>query len=180
MRFMFAAEKRHEVPKGTAKRWAHHTPDIKHLPEKAKHKDKEHDKKSFIVSFIVGCANAGVTNPQEVAILAEKFASDFSESVNKVGMNKQAISEWLGRRLGDLAVTGGFGSVILPATVGIGAGALAGKIHNLTEEDDAKTLRLLAERNEYNRRLAQAKTNLKVQDMLKGKPGDNNKYVELT
>ena len=37
-RFMFAAEDRGEVPKGTAKRWAHETPNIKRLPEKKKHK----------------------------------------------------------------------------------------------------------------------------------------------
>lgn len=34
-RFMFAAESKGELPKGTAKRWAHHTPDIKALPEHA-------------------------------------------------------------------------------------------------------------------------------------------------
>jgi hypothetical protein len=33
-RFMFAAESHGELPKGTAKRWAKHTPDIKKLPEK--------------------------------------------------------------------------------------------------------------------------------------------------
>ena len=33
-RFMFAAEDRGEVPEGTAKRWADHTPDLKKLPEK--------------------------------------------------------------------------------------------------------------------------------------------------
>lgn len=33
-RWMFAAEERGEVPKGTAKRWAEHTPSIKKLPEK--------------------------------------------------------------------------------------------------------------------------------------------------
>lgn len=38
-RFMFAAEDRGEVPKGTAKRWAHHTKDIKRLPEKAHSKE---------------------------------------------------------------------------------------------------------------------------------------------
>jgi hypothetical protein len=32
-RFMFAAENRGEVPKGTAERWAKYTPDIKALPE---------------------------------------------------------------------------------------------------------------------------------------------------
>ena len=34
---MFAAESRGEVPKGTARRWAHETPNIKRLPDK-KHK----------------------------------------------------------------------------------------------------------------------------------------------
>lgn len=33
-RFMFAAEGRGDIPKGTAKRWADHTPNIKKLPEK--------------------------------------------------------------------------------------------------------------------------------------------------
>lgn len=39
-RFMFAAEDRGDVPKGTARRWAHHTPDIKKLPEHKKHEKK--------------------------------------------------------------------------------------------------------------------------------------------
>jgi hypothetical protein len=33
--WMFAAQARGEVPKGTAERWARHTPGIKNLPEKA-------------------------------------------------------------------------------------------------------------------------------------------------
>jgi len=37
-RFMFAAEARGDVPKGTAKRWAHHTKSIKSLPEKVSKK----------------------------------------------------------------------------------------------------------------------------------------------
>jgi len=36
MRWMFAAERRGEVPKGTARRWARHTSNIKSLPEKKK------------------------------------------------------------------------------------------------------------------------------------------------
>ena len=35
-RFMFAAESRGDLPKGTAERWAKDTPDIKKLPEKKK------------------------------------------------------------------------------------------------------------------------------------------------
>ena len=39
-RFMFAAEARGEVPKGTASRWARHTKD-KDLPEYASDKDEK-------------------------------------------------------------------------------------------------------------------------------------------
>ena len=37
-RFMFAAEDKGDVPKGTAEEWAHETPNIKKLPEKVKQK----------------------------------------------------------------------------------------------------------------------------------------------
>lgn len=40
-RFMFAAEERGDVPKGTARRWAHETPNIKRLPERKKKSKKE-------------------------------------------------------------------------------------------------------------------------------------------
>jgi len=40
MRWMFAAEKRGELPKGTARRWAHETPDIVNLPEKVGEKKR--------------------------------------------------------------------------------------------------------------------------------------------
>jgi len=34
MRLFFAKERRGELPRGTARRWAHHTPNTKKLPEK--------------------------------------------------------------------------------------------------------------------------------------------------
>jgi len=34
MRWMFWAEKQGKLPKGTARRWAHETPNIKRLPER--------------------------------------------------------------------------------------------------------------------------------------------------
>jgi hypothetical protein len=40
-RWMFAAEERGEVPAGTAARWAHHTKNIKKLPEKKKETTKK-------------------------------------------------------------------------------------------------------------------------------------------
>lgn len=39
-RFMFAAEDRGDLPEGTAKRWADHTPSFKKLPEKVHKRDK--------------------------------------------------------------------------------------------------------------------------------------------
>ncbi len=49
-KFMFAAESRGDMPKGTAEEWAHATPNIKKLPEHVKkpshheshHRHKEH------------------------------------------------------------------------------------------------------------------------------------------
>ena len=38
MKWMYSAEKRGELPPGTAKRWAKHTPNIKKLPKKLNHK----------------------------------------------------------------------------------------------------------------------------------------------
>ena len=35
-KWMYSAEERGELPKGTAKRWAKHTPNIKDLPEHVK------------------------------------------------------------------------------------------------------------------------------------------------
>lgn len=44
-RFMFAAEARGELKKGTAKKWAEHTPNIKSLPNKVSKKKKKRGKK---------------------------------------------------------------------------------------------------------------------------------------
>ena len=52
-RFMFAAEDRGEVPEGTAARWAHHTKDIKHLPE---HKRKK--KAADLATLAAECVQA--------------------------------------------------------------------------------------------------------------------------
>ncbi len=51
-RWMFAAEDRGEVPKGTAERWADHTPDMKELPEKKKEAADLRDDSPFIPNQI--------------------------------------------------------------------------------------------------------------------------------
>ena len=47
-KWMFAAEARGEVKKGTAKRWAKHTPSIKALPEKVKKKKKRFSSTGYL------------------------------------------------------------------------------------------------------------------------------------
>lgn len=45
-KWMFIAEKRGELPKGTAKRWAKETPNIKSLPAKINRKKMKNTKKT--------------------------------------------------------------------------------------------------------------------------------------
>lgn len=44
-RYMFAAEKRGDIPAGTAEKFAAHTPSIKRLPERVKPKPKAKKKR---------------------------------------------------------------------------------------------------------------------------------------
>lgn len=64
MRWMFAAEARGDLPKGTAKRWARHTKRIGSLPEKAESDNgKEETKRSW---FTAACADIARQVLQEV------------------------------------------------------------------------------------------------------------------
>ena len=79
-RFMFAAEDRGEVPRGTAKRWAEETPNIKKLPEKVKKKRSKVEKKGFEMGVAKKCIEimekaairyspaAALKNPQEIPL----------------------------------------------------------------------------------------------------------------
>lgn len=73
-RFMFAAEERGDVEKGTAKEWAHKTKDIKHLPEKVKHKKTASEMASDIVA---GCKSWDVLKAES----KKKTASDLASAV---------------------------------------------------------------------------------------------------
>lgn len=52
-RWMFAAEDRGELPKGTARRWAHETPNMKKLPEKVSDKKDKKDKSLLLPPTIL-------------------------------------------------------------------------------------------------------------------------------
>lgn len=67
-RFMFAAEDRGEVPEGTAERWAHHTKNIKKLPEHKGHPGRHKKSDDDHVAVVARLAAEGP--------LVEKLASD--------------------------------------------------------------------------------------------------------
>lgn len=62
----FAKEQKGELPKGTAKRWAKHTPNIKSLPE--------HAKKAYLTGFKIAMAelsgNSCIDKPKPAAGLS--------------------------------------------------------------------------------------------------------------
>lgn len=78
-RFMFAAEKRGDIPKGTAKRWAEHTPNIKDLPERKKKKSKKKKKSSN-----GGCdiKEYVVSHDVEVILNGNKYLLEAGDKVN--------------------------------------------------------------------------------------------------
>lgn len=61
-KWMFSAQSRGDLPKGTAERWAHHTKNIKKLPE--------HVKKAFIVSFEKEAAGLASSTLDKAGLLA--------------------------------------------------------------------------------------------------------------
>lgn len=73
-RWMFAAEARKELPEGTAREWAHHTPNIKKLPDRVGEKTKE-----------------GFDAMNTIAILAKQAADD--HLVNKLANDTQITPE---------------------------------------------------------------------------------------
>ena len=68
MKFFFAAEDRGDLPKGTARRWAHETPNIKKLPKKVKKKKRKRMRKrsmletAFFKGFLERLYNARKTS----------------------------------------------------------------------------------------------------------------------
>lgn len=160
---MFAAEARGDVAKGTAKRWAAHTPNMKKLPER---KTDDAEKKAFVSEFVLACARRGITAPADVAAAAEKFAAELEK---RAGAG-DAAGGVLGAGLGAIGTTAALGSVVLPLTVGFGAGNVLSKMRNQADTDDADVMRLHAEANAYRRRLAENKTQGQVRKLLASDP----------
>lgn len=160
VRAFFAKEKDGELPKGTAKRWAHHTKDIKGLPEK----------KAFVASFLLRCAKAGKTTPAEIAVEAEKYAAEMEKRASTGGDILSSMGDAAGRVTGFGALGATLG---LAAPLGIGylGGQLTGVARNQIDTDDAESLRVAALANAYRRRAAEAKMQSQVRDLVSSNPG---------
>jgi hypothetical protein len=155
-RWMFAAEDRHELPKGTAERWARHTKSIRDLPEHVKRKKKsadETERDAFAAAFVLRCAELGITDPGTVAKRAE-----------------DTLSNLLGNVAGKAALLPLLGSVGLPIVGGFGVGGLAAKARNQMDTDDAESLRLSAQANAYRRRAAVAAAHAQVRKLIAADP----------
>lgn len=160
MRWMFAAEARGALPKGTARRWAAHTTDMNKLPEKT---DTDTEKKAFVAAFVIKCAAAGITSPGAVVDAARRATA---------AIKAASAGSVVGDVAGGLTGTALLGSVGLPAAAGALVGAGAGMMVNQTDVDDAKVLRLRAEANAYRRRAALAVANEKVRKLVNNSPGN--------
>lgn len=167
--FMFAAEARGELPKGTAKRWARHTPDMKNLPARVK-KDEDTDKKAFAVAFVVKCAAAGVTDPEAVAALAEELASTVEADARIKAADWSSV---LGQSVTWPMVAGTVG---LPLVGGYALGRVGAAARNQADRDDASSLRLAAQANAYRRRAEEAKLQAQVRKLVESDPKN---YVVL-
>jgi len=88
MRWMFAAEERGELPKGTAERWAKHTKNIKDLPERKKSKDsdkKKKKKKDANAHKYICCKIAQKLSKSLIKASADNNKSFFSNIFSGVG-----------------------------------------------------------------------------------------------
>ena len=74
-RFFFSAESRGELPKGTALRWAHETPNIKALPDKKKEQTKKADYSVLSQGLIKGASLPRLKN-------ANSFLGTLSDARN--------------------------------------------------------------------------------------------------
>jgi hypothetical protein len=83
MRLFFAKEKRGELPKGTAERWAEHTPSIKALPE---HKKEAFWLEALIPAFTKLAEALHHVRPTPAAITL-KQAVDAERQRKQKGMN---------------------------------------------------------------------------------------------
>ena len=95
-RLFFSKESKGELPKGTAKRWARHTPDQKSLPEHVKKEASAAEISTFVKAAMARYAELGV--PRDIA--EELFARKMTKVAEQLGM---ALPEDPNKRIVKLA-----------------------------------------------------------------------------
>jgi hypothetical protein len=136
------------------------------LPEHVK-KDESEEKRAFAAAFIVKCASAGVTDPNEiVAVAMAEIAYLRSGAVKRAEYGLDTTGNILGRA----AALPLIGSVGLPLGVGMAGGYLAGGARNAADDDDAETLRIRATAHAFRRRAALAKADNQVRQLVATDP----------
>ena len=171
-RKFFAMEAQGELPKGTARRWAHHTPNLKSLPERKEAMaqpiaDLAEKKAAFKVAFLAKLAASGVTPTQwfESLTKAANGSPDILSSLlgGGIDLGKSAISGMAGA-IPTAAKAIGAGAIAAPILAGGAAGAAQGYMNAPTDEDieilrKAELLGALRRHTqEVNARLAQRQT----------------------
>lgn len=167
-RLFYAKEKAGELPVGTAARWQAHTPAGAKLPDKVD--DEPEAKKAFVRAFLLKCAAAGLTEPEQIAAAAVKAAEGgvlgfLGDTTKAVGGVAAGLAPW-GPLLGHAA----------PLVAGAGLGVAAGTAKNQMDRDDTKVMRLAALANAYRRRTAEARTNAEVRKVVESDP---SRYVVI-
>lgn len=132
MRKFFAMEAKGELPKGKAREWAHHTPDIKDLPEKKAMSETDIEKvAAWKVGWTRRMADAGVLPSTVIDVLQKK-----ADGLLDIG--KSAIGGIAGS-IPTAAKVIGAGALAAPLAIGGAAGAAEGYL-NAPTSDDLKIL----------------------------------------
>ena len=120
-RFMFAAEDRGELPKGTAIRWAKETPNIKSLPEKKKMKKTAAARiADYVLRKVAAEENKRKLTPEEVSQVAHNSLTGTLPGLMSGGAGAgYGISTALGRTPKERLVA---------TLLGAGAGGLSGAL----------------------------------------------------
>lgn len=134
-RLFFAKEERGELPKGTALEWAHHTPDIKKLPEhvKKKKQEKEANMTPLVAAFVSRCEEKKMTGEQidqAVKLACARFPV-IADEFEKAGFVRGALRVGGGIAGGIAGAIGGGlagGLVTTPTIAGIPVGVTAGGV----------------------------------------------------
>ena len=176
-RWMYAAERRGDMPHGTAGRWQKHTPEGTKLPER---KHPKPTKEAFAAAFLAKCAAAGLTTPDQIKAAAENLAAALEGRPQKRASVIDILTKPTGAVLGTAAGLAPLvplvGSVGLPVAAGLTAGGVFAGMRNRADADDADTLRMKAVANAYRRRADEARLHNQVKALVASDP---RKYVAI-